>query len=114
LQPSLAAYHILIRQIVRSIGQKISTLYTAGEPVAINQPSNAAWRSTGDLFGIQITNTAGYSATSLLPAVDEGALRSAGQDYPGWVRKHYLPIPSEVPARVKDLASADISRTNTL
>jgi transglutaminase-like putative cysteine protease len=99
-----APYHILIRQIVRSVGEKISILYAAGEPVAINQPSEAAWRSTGDLFGVQLSSTAGYSVSSLLPAIDEGALRSAGQSYPGWVKQHFLFLPPDVPARVKDLA----------
>jgi transglutaminase-like putative cysteine protease len=104
LQTAQAPYHTLIRQTVRFIGQKTSTLYVAGEPVAVNQPSQAAWRSSSDLFGIQIDSTAGYAATSLLPAADEGTLRSAGQDYPGWVRQRFLAIPSEVPVRVKDLA----------
>jgi hypothetical protein len=72
LRSPQAPYHILIRQIVRSVGQKTSTVYAAGEPIMINQPSEVAWRSTGDLFGIQLDNTAGYEVSSLLPVVDEG------------------------------------------
>jgi transglutaminase-like putative cysteine protease len=104
LQPPQAPYHILIRQTVRSIGQKSSTLYVAGEPVAINQPSETARRSIGDLFGVQIGSTMGYTASSLLPVVDEATLRSAGQDYPDWVKHRFLSIPAEVPTRIKDLA----------
>jgi transglutaminase-like putative cysteine protease len=104
LQPSQKAHHIFVRQVVRSIGQKTNTVHVAGEAVTIKQPSEAAWRLNEDLFGIRIHSTAGYIASSLLPAASETTLRSAGQAYPGWVKQRYLQIPAEVPARVKDLA----------
>jgi transglutaminase-like putative cysteine protease len=104
LQLPQMPYHILIRQTVRSVGTETSTLHVAGEALAVDQHSRAAWRSSEDLFGIQIERTAGYTATSLLPVADERALRSAGQAYPGWVKQRYLPLPSELPNRIKELA----------
>lgn len=104
LQPPQMPYHILIRQTVRYVGPETSTLYVAGEALAVDQHSRVAWRSSEDLFGIQIERTAGYTATSLLPVADEPTLRSAGQAYPGWVKQRYLPLPSDLPTRIKELA----------
>ena len=39
-----------------------------------------------------------------MPAVNEEQLRSAGSDYPKWVRDRYLALPDQVPDRVRALA----------
>jgi transglutaminase-like putative cysteine protease len=95
---------LAIQETVRSIGESNGTLYTAGEPVLVNQPSSAAWRSSSDLFGIQIPNETSYEVRSLIPLVDEQTLRAAGQRYPDWVRNRYLTLPKDLPGRVKELA----------
>jgi transglutaminase-like putative cysteine protease len=96
--------HVSIEQIVRFVDRETKNVYAAGEPVAVNQPSDVAWRSPGDLFGILINEVNSYEARSVVPVVDEGSLRAEGQQYPDWVRKRFLALPSGVPDRVKELA----------
>lgn len=104
LQPEQAPQHVPIVQVVRPVGGESSVVYAAGEPIAVNKPGNIAWRSPEDLFGILRGDTGSYETRSLISVADEQTLRAEGQNYPGWVRERYLSIPSDVPARVKDLA----------
>jgi transglutaminase-like putative cysteine protease len=104
IQVDHAPEHILIQQTVHPVEGVSGTLYAAGEPVKANLPIDAAWRSSGDLFGIQVDNAPSYEVQSLIPVVDETALRAAGQRYPDWVRQRYLALPSDLPDRVKALA----------
>jgi hypothetical protein len=62
-----------------------------------------AWRSANDAFGAEI-DAKTYRADSLVPVVSEAQLRSAGTDYPAWVRERYLALPARVPERVLSLA----------
>lgn len=103
-QPEGESDHIVINQIVRSAGNEIRSLFAAGDPISINQTSTAAWRSPGDLFGVQINPTQTYGAQSQVLSPDAESLRKTGQQYPEWVRKHYLPIPEDLPGRVNKLA----------
>jgi transglutaminase-like putative cysteine protease len=104
LQADHAADHIPIQQIVRPVEGAGGVVYAAGEPVSMNLASDAAWRSSGDLFGIRLESTGSYVVHSLVPVIDERTLRAAGQQYPAWVRQRYLVLPPDVPGRVKDLA----------
>jgi len=45
-----------------------------------------------------------YSVVSLIPDPDAPSLRDAGQDYPHWIREHYLQLPDDFPPRVRELA----------
>jgi len=45
-----------------------------------------------------------YRVTSLVSVADEESLRSAGTDYPDWVRQYYLQLPQDVPRRLLWLA----------
>lgn len=104
MQSNQAPDRILVQQVVRPIENKGGTLYVAGEPVVVNFRSEVAWRSPGDLFGIQMDSAGPYEARSLIPVIDERTLRAAGQRYPDWVRKRFLALPPDVPNRVKELA----------
>ena len=104
LQQDHALEHIQIKQIVRPVEEADGVIYAAGEPVKLNLDSDVAWRSSNDLFGIQAEGSRSYEIYSLIPVVDENSLRKAGQKYPEWVRQRYLPLPPNVPDRVKNLA----------
>ena len=104
IQEGVLPEHVLIRQTVRPVEGGLSSLYAAGEPVSVNLPGDAAWRSSADLFGVQITGDEAYNALSLYPVASERTLRSAGQRYPAWVTQRYLALPPEVPERVRSLA----------
>lgn len=103
IQPNHLPDHLLIQEVVRPVPGEGGNIYAAGEPVTMNVPSSAAWRSSNDLFGIQ-TGGNGYEIQSLTPVVNENGLRDAGQAYPNWVVQRYLSLPAEVPMRVKELA----------
>jgi transglutaminase-like putative cysteine protease len=104
IQPEQGADHILLHQTIRSTVGEVSILHVAGEPVSVDRPSQAAWRSPADLFGVQIGTAVSYQARSLFPLPSESTLKAAGQRYPTWVTKRYLSLPAELPGRVKELA----------
>lgn len=94
----------LLQQDIYPAEDLDGTVYAAGEPVSLNLKVDAAWRSPGDLFGVQMDHSTSYDVVSAVPAVDARTLRAAGQRYPDWVRERFLSLPSEVPDRVKALA----------
>jgi transglutaminase-like putative cysteine protease len=104
LQAEHAAGYLLMQQDVSPVEDGGGIVYAAGDPVTVNLPSHAAWRSPGDLFGVRLDRTTFYETLSLVPVVDEQALRAAGQKYPDWIRQRFLALPAEVPQRVKALA----------
>lgn len=77
-------------------------LYTIAEPVALGDEVRVHWRGEGDLAYLKAP-IGGYSVVSQVVDASQAELRSAGDDYPLWVRDRYLDIP-EVPERVRQLA----------
>jgi hypothetical protein len=94
---------VLIRQEVQLAGNPGSLVHVAGVLLAIDQPYQVAWRSSGDMFGATV-EAAGYQADSLLLPVSQEQLRAAGNRYPTWVQRRYLALPSNLPDRVRGLA----------
>jgi transglutaminase-like putative cysteine protease len=106
LQPEQARDHVLVRQEVHPVENTGGVVFSNGDLVKVNLQSEAAWRSSDDLFGVQLESggIASYNVDSLVPVADVRTLRAAGQRYPDWVRQRYLALPPEVPERVKSLA----------
>jgi transglutaminase-like putative cysteine protease len=100
--------HRVMRQEVRVTRDWGGLLYVAGALVTVDRDFSVAWRAPGDVFGAaikgRVDSPAVYRADSLVPLVSQAQLRSAGSDYPDWVRNRYLALPEEVPARVFSLA----------
>ena len=92
-----------LRQKVHGIGDLKGRLYVSGELATADQDYRVVWRSPDDAFGAEIEATV-YRADSLLPLASEAELRSAGSDYPDWVRDRYLALPDAVPERIFSLA----------
>jgi transglutaminase-like putative cysteine protease len=92
-----------VRQEVRLLGDVGGVLHAAGELVVADQDYSVAWRSHGDAFGTAI-EAASYRVDSLVTEANADQLRSAGSDYPEWVKGRYLTLPDEVPERVLALA----------
>jgi hypothetical protein len=94
------------------------TLYWAGAFSRSDSAFEAAWRlppglsrpdalipfNEADAFGGVITSPS-YVVESYLPNYTVQQLQSAGEDYPAWVREHYLQLPSQLPERVRALAA---------
>lgn len=96
--------HLLIQEDFSPVEDLGGTIYASGEPVRVNIPSEIAWRSPGDLFGLQSETASAYEVFSLIPIVDAEELRRAGETYPDWVVKRFLSLQPDVPERVKSLA----------
>ncbi len=104
-------FHRVLRQEVQVIGDPSTSsghrldemLHVAGTLVTADQDFSVAWRSHEDTFGASSEATT-YRADSLVPVVSEEQLRSAGSDYPEWVKDRYLALPDQVPDRVLALA----------
>jgi hypothetical protein len=88
-------------------------LFGAGEPAAVNRPYAVLLRQAGEgrpqgdgdyLVALKGSGRR-YSVLSMVPAVGQDFLRSAGTDYPPAVADLYLALP-DIPDRVKDLAQA--------
>ena len=54
-----------------------------------------------------------YTAVGSVSLASAAQLRSAADDYPAWVRAHYLQLPPQVPERVADLARNIAARAPT-
>ena len=52
----------------------------------------------------RLENSDSYEITTSVSYATAEELRQAGQEYPAWVRDRYLPLPSTLPTRVKELA----------
>ena len=58
LQPEQAQGHVLIRQVVRPVENTGGVVYSDGDLVQVSLQSEAAWRSSDDLFGVQLETAA--------------------------------------------------------
>ncbi len=104
-----------VRQVVKSSTELGGILYHTGMLITIDNDYQVAWRrapinqitsdqtTNTDPFGA-LTSTNAYQVVSALPNVGVDQLRSAGEDYPGWVTERYLYLPGSVPDRVISLA----------
>ncbi len=96
-------FHRVLRQEVQVIGDLDEMLHVAGTLVTADQDFSVAWRSYEDAFAAPSEATT-YRADSLVPVISEEQLRSAGSDYPEWVKDRYLALTDQVPDRVLALA----------
>ncbi len=94
----------IARLMVRPVPGTDRTIFSAGDPVSVNIPSMAAWRSPSDLFGIQKEGAGSYKIQTLLPLIDENGLKNAGFNYPTSITRRFLMLPAGLPQRVKELA----------
>jgi hypothetical protein len=96
-------FHRVLRQEVQVIGDLDEMLHVAGTLVTADQDFSVAWRSHEDAFAVSSEATT-YRADSMVPVISEDQLRSAGSNYPEWVKDRYLALPDQVPDRVLALA----------
>ncbi|MCB0177344.1 MAG: transglutaminase domain-containing protein [Anaerolineae bacterium] len=92
-----------LQQTVQTIRPQGDQVYMAGDVLTVNQPYQIEWRGPGDAFGI-VTEADSYQVDSLVSTADATALRSAGTDYPDWIKRRYISLPDQVPERVLTLA----------
>jgi len=93
----------IVQQHIRIAGGGDGLLYATGELLAASEDYQIAWRTTEDLFGAE-TAARDYWVNSGLPLAGPQQLRSAGNNYPDWIRKTYLTLPESLPQRVRNLA----------
>jgi transglutaminase-like putative cysteine protease len=93
----------IVRQRVQPLVDLGGFVYATGELQTLDVPYQVAWRGEGDALGSQ-TAASEYTAISVIPNVTEDDLRSAGTNYPEWVRQRYLQLPGNMPDRIQELA----------
>jgi transglutaminase-like putative cysteine protease len=101
--PLVDQNHQLVRQRVIPLADLGGFVYAAGDLLTLDAAYQVAWRAEGDALAAQSTAQV-YTAVSSIPSMTEAELRSAGTDYPEWVRQRYLRLPEQVPERVRSLA----------
>jgi transglutaminase-like putative cysteine protease len=94
---------ILLHQTVTVARSGYGAIYYAGELTAVYRPYRVESRTNFDILGVLVPG-ADYEADSVFREPDEAALRSAGTDYPDWIRSRYLQLPKDLPQRVHTLA----------
>ncbi|HEY8478112.1 MAG TPA: transglutaminase domain-containing protein [Chloroflexota bacterium] len=92
-------------QRVRMLETGASAVFAADAPVWVSEPVVAEHRGqTDDLvqvrFAAPLQAGQEYTVLSSVPIASPSELRSAGQDYPEWVRA-YLQLPPSLPSRVR-------------
>ncbi len=117
LIPGLLDGYRLVHLDVRMIEPE-GTLFWSGILFSADVPITAGWRVrpqsnlfadrsallSADMYAA-LTNASAYKADVYVPIADINKLRSAGTDYPEYIRERYLTLPRSVPARVRGLAS---------
>jgi len=112
--PGMAGYTLrrTVTQTVTSYVQGLHLLIGASQPIAITRDAEALVNLSGDapLEFIRVFSTlpldAGdqYVVASQVSYADATSLREASTDYPDWVRRRYLQLPTSLPDRVRLLA----------
>ena len=91
---------------VQVIGASRSALYSAGEPVSVDEAYRAFLRAPGELAALEGAGLpARYTVLGAVSDQDAQALRSAATIYPPEIKELYLALPDTVPAEVRSLAS---------
>ncbi len=102
---------LVVRQWIRAIGDLGGLAYSAGSPAVLDQEVQVAWRDKElDAFALTIVEPL-YQIESIVSQAGQAELRSAGTEYPDWVRETYLALPAGVPDRVLALGR-DLTATS--
>ena len=97
--------HRELRQEFSLFASDDGAIYAAGDPLWLNVSFIARWRAPDDLAGMEKEDRLlRYTVLSVVPDMEEGALREAPADYPVEISERYLQLPDDVPQRVLDLA----------
>jgi hypothetical protein len=83
-----------------------AALYSAGEPVSVDQDYRALLRAPGELAALTTPDSSTrYTILGAVSDQDAAALRGAGVDYPPYIRRLYLQLPDVVDASVRSRAA---------
>ena len=109
----------LVQIKVNGVEDLGSLVYSTGPLVSVDQAFQVAWRASpddiaqdrpveeisrnGDQFGAT-TGKNSYQVKSLFADIGTLQLKSAGENYPEWVKKRYLDLPLTIPMEVAQLA----------
>lgn len=129
--PTLPGARAVALQRFTMLIRSTDLIHAAPQPSEMGLPVEAELDCVED-FGRTCVNTRGptdvaiirartplrtgssYSVTSLVSVAPASALRTAGQDYPGWVLRLYLQGAGEVSPRVRELAAQIIRQAGAV
>ncbi|GAC1328174.1 MAG: transglutaminaseTgpA domain-containing protein [Chloroflexota bacterium] len=99
----------LLQAQIKVLASRTSVAFTPDTPLRISQSAEVDTR--GDPLDIAtvrldsaVVQNGEYTVVSAVSTATIADLRTAGQDYPDWVRRRYLQLPRSLPRRVVDIA----------
>jgi transglutaminase-like putative cysteine protease len=107
----------MVHQTVQLTEDLGGMLYETGQLVSVDKNYQVAWRllpeqldagnstqnQVADEFGSMFDGTS-YTAVSFINDLSVSQLQAAAGEIPDWIEKRYLPLPDNIPERVRRLA----------
>lgn len=99
----------LLQAQIKVLASRTSVAFAPDAPLRISQASEVDARGDPrDVATVRldsaIAQNGEYTVVSAVSTATIGDLRTAGQDYPEWVRRRYLQLPRSLPRRVVETA----------
>lgn len=94
-------------------------IYAAPQPAQVDLPARTDLMYSPDRAGMNVsvvrpirvlTRGDSYTVTSLMTDATAGQLRSAGSNYPEWIRQQYLQIPPSITEQTRQLAQQIVTQ----
>jgi hypothetical protein len=108
-QDALPQARGLLQARITVLASKTSIAFAPDAPLRFSQPTQLDTR--GDPMDVAtirldapVLQNQDYTVVSAISTATVQELRAAGENYPDWVRRRYLPVPRTLPRRVVDMA----------
>jgi Transglutaminase-like superfamily/TgpA N-terminal domain/Domain of unknown function (DUF4129) len=99
----------LLTANIKVLASRTSVAFAPDAPLRFSMPTELDTRGDpNDIATVRldtpVQENEQYTVISAVSTATNSELRSAGEDYPAWVRERYLQLPRNLPRRVVDLA----------
>jgi transglutaminase-like putative cysteine protease len=108
----------LIQAQIKVLASRTGVAFAPDAPVRFSQSTQVDTRGNPDdvaavRFETPVQQNTDYTVVAAISTATVQELRSAGEDYPSWVRQRYLQVPRSLPRRVIDVARTAVSGTTS-
>jgi len=104
--------HTVLTQTFQLVNASGDLAYAVNELVKLDQHYRVIARGEDDFTAFSVGGDV-YTATSSIPDPTIDELQRAGQDYPDFIRDHYLQLP-KIPPRVKKMAENVVAQAGAV
>ncbi|MDQ3811275.1 MAG: DUF3488 and transglutaminase-like domain-containing protein [Chloroflexota bacterium] len=100
---------VMVQADIKVLASRTSVALAPDAPLRFNVPVQVETRGNADdVAAVRLVAPAQqnqqYSVVAAMSTASIQELNAAGEDYPEWIRQHYLQVPRRLPRRVVDLA----------